>query len=130
MIDSRVCDTGFSLVELSVVLVIVGLVTSLAWPNLSGAYRSMNHNSDRNAVILQVESLSARAFVEGRSFSLRTSDEFRDVIQLPKDLNVSVIEPITVRFNGYCKGGLISLNGSFASEEVRIHPPFCRVRRD
>ena len=58
--------TGFTLIEIIVVMVIVGLLTSIALPRLVRLYASVENSSQRNAIKDQIEGLGYLAYSAGK----------------------------------------------------------------
>lgn len=118
---------GFSLVELLVVLVILGLVSSMALPNLVRAYASLSFNSDLETVKMSLSSLGHRAFLANQSIEVTSGVELSEWIQPPEGWILTVIEPLVVRSNGFCIGGAISVANGNTSKTLRITAPHCSV---
>ena len=65
---SRTTETGFTLVELLVVLVLVGLVTALAFPNLERLRGAVTSKTDRDYILDQFAGLGRHAMLQGRAY--------------------------------------------------------------
>ena len=64
----RTAVTGFTLVELLVVLVLVGLVTALAFPNLERLRGAVTSKTDRDYILDQFAGLGRHAMLQGRAY--------------------------------------------------------------
>ena len=69
---------GFTLVELLVVLVLVGLVAALAWPNLERLQAAVVRGTERDYILDQLVGLGRRAMLEQRSYVVVGSGGARD----------------------------------------------------
>ena len=68
---------GFTLLELLVVLVLVGLVTALALPNLERLLASATRSTERDYILDQLAGLGRRAMVEERSYVVVATGDAR-----------------------------------------------------
>ena len=157
---SGTISSGFTLLELIVVLVLVSVVTALATPNLQRLYGAVARTTERNAILDRFASLGRQALVRRRAYLVvgtgaqaerkraegyPRSDEdapsFRRVssfeqhepyrMNLPDGWTIHVPEPILVRANGVCLGGEVVLSYN-GEPDVRLvlEPPYCRVDAD
>lgn len=131
--------SGFSLLELLVVLAIMALVGSLALPNLAGLFGSASIATERARILDQFASLGAEAMLRNRNYIVVGTDplahadvEYEDFepypLALPDGWDVYLAEPILVRANGVCGGGRVTLRHADAPPvEFELAPPLCRV---
>lgn len=63
-------QTGYTLIELVVVLIIFSLLTALVAPRLTTLYDSIQTNYEKNDVIVRLGSLSYLAFQQGQTYKL------------------------------------------------------------
>ena len=131
-------STGFTLMELLVVLAIVALVGAVTVPNLSRLVASTALSTERQRILNQFASLGVEAMQRNRSFAVLGTDaedspphpdEFEPYrFPLPVGWEVRVEEPILVRANGVCGGGRVTLLHADAPPvEFELAPPLCRV---
>ena len=74
----RTAATGFTLLELLVVLVLVGLVTTLALPNLERLQRAVTGRTERDYILDQLAGLGREAMLHRRAYVVFGSDGARD----------------------------------------------------
>ena len=138
---------GFTLLELIVVLLLMGLVTALAMPNLERLSAGVARKTERDRILDQFTGLGRRAMLQGRSYVVFGSDGAQDgddpagasfpagherhVIDLPQGWEVLLDPPLVFRANGVCLGAELTLRHR-GVEDVRIdlEPPYCRIDAD
>ena len=130
-------QAGFTLLEVLVVLVLVGLLTALAVPNLQRLSQSVEAATRRDAVLADIGALGYRAYVIGQSFELGAATAatvLRDgnpVLFLPAGWRITSEGAVRYSFSGYCAGGSLNLQGPDGNNErLLLQPPLCRVQRN
>lgn len=148
---NRRSQTGFTLLELVVVMVLLGLMTSLALPSMQRWHAGLVARSDASAV---VDALQAAAFnagvqkqdvrMDASSFVVATPGEAGPDpdsapaltpdgkklarIILPPGWQVGRSVPATFGGNGLCTPGLIALqSASGAAMIFQVQGPLCHV---
>lgn len=129
-------QAGFTLLEMLVVMVLVGLLTALALPNLQRMAQSVEAATHRDALLSDIASLGYRAYVLGQSFDLgpaTAAQMLRDgnpVLALPSGWRIGTDAAVRYSFSGFCAGGALTLHGPDGrSERLVLQPPLCRVQR-
>ncbi len=125
--------TGFTLIEIIVVMVIVGLVTSIALPRLVTLYASVENSSQRTAIKDQIEGLGYLAYSAGKSIVLESSAESGGQLKdypllLPAGWRIDL--PMSLHFSsrGFCTGGKLIINDPDGGKEAfQLAPPLCRL---
>ena len=134
-------EDGFTLIEVIIVLVILGLLAGLVLPNMPGLFESATRATERDRILDQFAALGAEAVRQGRDFAvLGTGADFDPATYMdfepypfvvPEGWEVLVEEPILVRANGVCLGGTVTLRHAEAPPtELELIPPLCRVDAD
>lgn len=118
---------GFSLIELSVVLVLVALATSLVVPNLAAAYRTIEARSQLETIIIRLSSLSYDAYTTAEPISLQNPQAVARFLEVPPAWRIVVTRPVQVTAQGFCLGGELSFQLDEFMQTVILAPPFCKV---
>ena len=115
---------GFTMVELLVTLVLLGLIASVAAPGLDSWLRSREAASVRMTLVSEMALLPLQANRLGKALLINSSEQLQQ-----QDLPIHFIQPVSVLANGYCIGGKISLEQKERQIEYDVLPPFCEVSR-
>lgn len=133
-------SNGFTLLELIVVLVILGVVGALALPNLQNLYASATRRADRDIALDQVARLGADALLSGHGLAIWPAtasvegDELgagyaRRELELPADWGYELDRPLLVQPNGVCLGARLTLiDPRGRRTEHDLEPPYCRAQ--
>ena len=131
---------GFTLLELIVVLVILGVVGALALPNLQNLYAAATRRADRDIALDQIARLGAEALLSGRGLIVWPvaaalegdapgAGYARRELELPADWGFELDRPLLVQPNGVCLGARLALiDPRGRRTEHDLEPPFCRAR--
>ena len=142
-LPSKFRTTGFSLLELLVVLALVSLIAALALPNLMGLYDSATRATERDQILDQLAGLGREAMLKGHGYAVYGTtagpppSEAPDFavqpypLIVPEGWQVELDRPLWVRPNGVCLGATVTLSHPDAAPvEVALAPPYCRVDGD
>lgn len=142
---------GFTLLEVLVVLVIIGLGLAVAGPRLTTAYASISFAMERESFEQALADLPYQAYSTRRDLvlgeikspdpgarSLRQEPSKFELwtgleqvkLEIPADWRVEVREPIIYRASGYCGGGRLTVTVGDYSERFVLLPPLCRPQID
>lgn len=133
-------SSGFTLLELVVVLTLVSLMTMVAVPNLQRLYGAVARTTERNAIVDRFANLGRQAMLHRRAYlvvgsdtpdetrsrysTARSDDEDAPSAErispfeqhepyrpdLPDGWTMHLPEPILVGANGVCLGGEVALS--------------------
>ena len=127
-------SSGFSLLELLVVLSLLGLLTAITFPNIVNLYQSVGSRLQIDQIIDDINGLGYGAFNSSSEIILNNIPENTGrqnaPINLPVGWRLAVVNPIQYRQNGACQGGEIRL--FFEGELIiskKLTPPFCRIKQ-
>jgi len=117
---------GFTLLEILVVLLIVGLLSSLGLPRLQRLADSIQRANQKTSLIGQINSLPYQAYVSAREIVLDSGRS--SVINIPANWQIKVAQPVRYSANGICSGGHITVLAPDGREEVFIlNAPLCHI---
>ena len=139
-LNRRKRASGFTLLELIVVLVILGVIGALALPNLQNLYASATRRADRDIALDQIARLGAEALLNGRGYvvwpaatpwegELPGAGYARRELELPADWGFELDRPLLVQANGVCLGARLTLvdpRGQRTGHD--LEPPCCRAQ--
>jgi general secretion pathway protein G len=127
-------SSGYSLLELLVVLLFFSLLAGITIPRLANMYDSVQVAFERDEVFANVSELGYLTFRQSRDFILtnyssiiesETNDE-PSLLQLPEGWQIRVVTPILFRANGACSGGILQLQYRQQQFKVQLKSPFCQ----
>jgi general secretion pathway protein G len=120
---------GYTLLELLVVILLLGVISGLAIPRLYALYESATRAFEREDLRRQIAALGYRAYVEARGFTLGDEEDtsLRSLPLAPPDgWQVAVTKPIAYHSNGVCSGGTLMLKHGGREEYLTLEPPLCQ----
>ncbi len=128
--------SGFTLLELLVVMMVVGLMAALVAPSLEKLVGSADRATRRDGLVADIAALSYRAYSLGQGFELNNESQaklLRDgnpVLAVPSGWRVELEKPIRFGFGGWCSGGNLRLiSPDRVVEQLLLAAPDCRIER-
>ncbi len=121
-------DRGFTLLEVLVVLLIVGLLVSLVAPGAVNLVGAATRESQRREIASAIERLPVEARLTGRLLVL--DGEATPGPGLNAAWRVTLARPLRVQPSGVCTDASARVDIDDQTVVVQIAAPFCRVRFD
>jgi general secretion pathway protein G len=116
--------TGFSMVELLVTLVLLGLVASFVAPGVDAWLTSREAAAARIEVTSKLAMLPLQVNRKGESLIIDSSAQLNLA-----HLFITFKQPIRVLSNGFCMGGKFSIEQKQRTISYDVLQPYCEVRR-
>ncbi|MBT0585046.1 prepilin-type N-terminal cleavage/methylation domain-containing protein [Alteromonas oceanisediminis] len=131
-LTKSVANRGYTLLELLIVLLLMGLLMGLTTPRLIQMYESVSFSIERDDVLYQLGSLPFMVYQRGQAFKLLDIEkaDSTDVITLPDGWRLESDETSNIIYNafGYCSGGGALFVKNERQLRVQLEPPMCRPR--
>ena len=131
--DTFLNSSGFTLMELVVVMSLLAMVTMLAMPNLQALYQTVAFSGEQEKIFRQINELGVKAYRRGEGYRLHSENGH---LVLPKDIlfeksddwSIDVVKHITYLSNGACLGGELNLTrNDDSAEKIILREPHCQI---
>lgn len=126
-------QSGYTLLEMVVVLLLTGFLLTIVIPNVQRLYDSMVIASDRKALQVAINGLSLYVQERGLPYTLSglpdptlLNDDY-NILFLSKQARLRVVEPVFISAAGFCPfGGAVELHMQGRVYNAILKPPKCQ----
>jgi len=115
---------GFTMIELLIVLVILGLASALVMPKFPAVYERFKGKSEEEKLFQTISLLGLKAYTKQSEIVL-SEQSYQELLDLPDSWTISIPKPIVYRANGFCLGGEIKLSVNGVARHLTLLPPYC-----
>ncbi|HAI58554.1 MAG TPA: hypothetical protein DCM32_01570 [Xanthomonadaceae bacterium] len=119
---------GFTLIEMLVVLVILGMAAALVAPALARTAERVRESGEREDVRRLLQAMPALARQQGHALvwdaGMPMALPGRD---WPEGWQVVALSPIRIAANGWCSGGELQARGGETTMHFAVNAPDCRL---
>ena len=112
--SNPVAASGFTLIEMTVVIVLLGLISAVVLPNFNRWFSSTQQRVDGSRIAMQVQNLLARAAILNQSviLSAQTAStalvDGKPAVDLPTGWRIKDADKLVVNGSGYCTPATIT----------------------
>ncbi|MEP5766265.1 MAG: type II secretion system protein [Halieaceae bacterium] len=121
--------SGFTILELLVVLTLMAAMTGLALPQLARLYDSGQRAFERRELLDAIAALPYSAYQQQQGFTLTALPGQAQAVPLDLpagwSMKAGAEQGIRYRSNGVCDGGRLQLTRDDQVEEFNLTPPLC-----
>jgi prepilin-type N-terminal cleavage/methylation domain-containing protein len=119
---------GFTLLEMLVVLVLLGMAASIVAPPLARTVDRVRESGDREDVRRGLEGLPVAARGQGAALAFGAGVAIVPPGRAwPEGWRVVAATPVRIESTGWCRGGEVQVNGPAGPHRWRLASPDCRV---
>jgi general secretion pathway protein G len=119
--------TGFTLLEMIVVLAILGLASALVAPSAVRGIDSWRRQAQVDALLDQIRALPGNARAQGRPIAIDAAALSGDAppLRVEGEWTLTVPEAWSVNANGICDGGQVVIGNAIGTRTIGVAAPFC-----
>lgn len=119
---------GFTLVEVLVVLILLGLTSALVLPKFPAIYERFKSRAEQDAFFQGLGVLPLKAYTQQHTIVLSQSTASQ-LLELPPGWQLRIEKPIVYKANGVCMGGNLSYTAKGITTQIKLAPPYCDLAR-
>jgi prepilin-type N-terminal cleavage/methylation domain-containing protein len=119
--------SGFTLIEILIVLGIVGALVAIAMPNIVRFYDNYQEDSKRLEIERQLARLPYKAYISSQELIFDPTDDqsINKLVKLPEGWQIRSEAPIKYRLDGFCHGGEIEVVSDLKIFTYALNSPQC-----
>lgn len=128
------CFKGFTLIEMTVVVVLMGLMAAVALPNFERWFSSTQQRVDASRISMQVQNLLSRSAVLNQSVELTSTTvgqkmvDGKPALDLPEGWKMREQDKLAVYGSGYCVPAVVTFVSSIKQQvSIQIKDQQCNV---
>lgn len=124
---------GFTLMEMMVVMVLLGLIASIALPNFERWFNSTQQRVDGSLITLQVQNLLSRSAILNQSLELTSITQSQKLIDgkpaldLPPGWTLRSQDQLNINGSGYCVPATVTFISLRQQVIIEIRDQQCNV---
>lgn len=119
--------TGYSLLEVIVVVAILGLAATVSTPSLLRMIASQQAQQVVRGIVTEFGALRAEAFIQNTVFTAEALEE-RLSLAAPADWTLQVDDSVMLSGNGYCSAGSITVQSPSARRwTIQVNEGDCEL---
>jgi len=119
---------GFTLIEILVVLILLGLTSALVLPKFPAIYERFKSRAEQDNFFQGLSTLSLKAYTQQKTIILNQASA-SELLEVPSSWELRIENPIIYKPNGLCLGGDMSYIAKGITTAIRLAPPYCEARR-
>lgn len=119
-------NSGFTIIELVIVMLLISLIAGLVMPRFSRIYQNSIISYEKDDILTQLSSYGYTAFQNQQNYQLSSDDH--TLLQLKEGWEIKIETPIHYYANGACTGGEIVFYKGSKQYQVVLTAPFCQAK--
>lgn len=119
---------GFTLIEILVVLILLGLTSALVLPKFPAIYERFKSRAEQDNFFQGLGALNLKAYTQQKTIILNETSA-RELLEIPDGWELNIEIPIVYKPNGLCLGGKLSYTAKGITTPIKLVPPYCEAKR-